>query len=51
MSKKMLWGYAQYRKEVDVYKSWMLEMGASSGTNNTWGAGEVQDFSIAIGIL
>jgi len=28
----------------------MLEMGASSGTNDTWGAGEVQDFSIAIGI-
>jgi len=29
----------------------MLEMRASSRTNNTWGVGGVQDFSIAIGIL
>ena len=28
----------------------MLEMGASSGTNDAWGVGGVQDFSIAIRI-
>jgi len=50
MSKEVLWGCAQYQKEVDAHKSWVLEMEASSGANDAWGVGGVQDFSIAIGI-